>query len=124
MHNDYQRHLLYLWLFPETIKQKLVAWGTWAMNPDGHVDESLAYVNGRPMDTPGGRLMGDTTSIFVLELYEWYRNWGAGELDFVKSLWPSAVNATKWMVNNAQSQGLGLPTRVQTTYVRFGQRET
>ena len=120
VHNDYQRHLLYLWLFPETIAQKLGAWGSWAMASDGHVDESLAYVNGRPMDTPGGRLMGDTTSIFVLELYEWYRNWGVSELDFVKSLWQSVVKATKWMVNNAQSQGLDLPTRCQTTYDHFG----
>ena len=42
------------------------------MFADGHVQESLAYVNGKPMDTPGGgRLMGDTTSLFLLELYEY-----------------------------------------------------
>ena len=72
VHNDYQRHLLYLWAFPRHETQKLEVWGTWGMFADGHVQESLAYVNGKPMDTPGGgRLMGDTTSLFLLELYEY-----------------------------------------------------
>ena len=42
---------------------------------DGHVWESLGYT-GNPMDTGGGRLMGDTTSLYLLELYEFYRHNG------------------------------------------------
>ena len=41
VHNDYQRHLPYIWMVPEFERQKLNAWGTWAMMKDGHVAECL-----------------------------------------------------------------------------------
>ena len=44
VHNDYQRHLLYLWAFPEFELNKMAAWSTFAQDPkDGHIWESLGY---------------------------------------------------------------------------------
>ena len=38
IHNDYQRHLPYLWMFPEFERQKLVKWGS-GQSGDGHIGE-------------------------------------------------------------------------------------
>lgn len=117
VHNDYQRHLLYLWAYPRFETQKLEAWGTWAQASDGHVQESLAYT-GKPMDQPGGRLMGDTTSIFILELFELWRN--TGSIELARRLWPSVQRALNWMIDNAMgSDGFGLPQYLETTYDHF-----
>ena len=35
VHNDYQRHLIYLWAFPEFEQQKVRAWGSWAQDASG-----------------------------------------------------------------------------------------
>ena len=35
VHNDFQRHLLYQWMFPEFERQKIEAWGSWAQGSDG-----------------------------------------------------------------------------------------
>ena len=118
VHNDYQRHLLYLWMFPEIEQQKLVAWGTWAQATDGHVQEWLSNT-GIPMDQPGGRVMGDTTSLYLLELYELWRNTGDGSLALAQ--WSSVQQAVKWMIENALgSDNYGLPQKVTTTYDHFG----
>eukprot|EP01050_Picozoa_sp_SAG11_P024206 SAG11_NODE_5087_length_1668_cov_1.455704_2_plen_99_part_00 len=52
------------------------AWSTFAQDAhDGHIWESLGYT-GKPMDSGGGRYMGDTTSLYLLEMYEIYRHNG------------------------------------------------
>lgn len=124
VHNDYQRHLLYLWAYPRFEVQKLEAWGSWAQAADGHVEEMLAWP-GTPMDDPiKGRLMGDTTSLFLLELYEFWRNTGDSQL--ARRMWPSARRALDWMIGNAMGsidggiEGFGIPQKVQTTYDHFG----
>jgi non-lysosomal glucosylceramidase len=55
VHNDYQRHLPYLWVFPEFEEQKLRAWGGWAQASDGHVNECLAGFGHGQMDKATGR---------------------------------------------------------------------
>ena len=95
------------------------AWSTFAQDPkDGHIWESLGYT-GRPMDDGGGRYMGDTTSLYLLEMYELFRH--NGNLSFVKSQWDSAKKATAWMIGNAMGDDkgkpsvVGLPQRLSTT---------
>merc|ERR1712087_22991 len=108
----------YLWGYPQFEVQKLEAWASWAQFSDGHVQESLAYT-GKPMDQPGGRLMGDTTSIFLLELYEHWRN--TGDSQVAQRLWPSVIRALDWMIGNAMgSDQFGLPQHLETTYDHFG----
>jgi uncharacterized protein (DUF608 family) len=123
VHNDYQRHLLYLWAYPEFELNKMDAWSTFAQDPkDGHIWESLGYT-GRPMDQGGGRLMGDTTSLYLLEMYEIYRH--NGNKTFIEHQWDSAKRAVSWMIGNAQSiksneSSFGLPQKLATTYDHFG----
>ena len=118
VHNDYQRHLPYIWMVPEFERQKLTAWGTWAMMKDGHVAECLGGFGHGPMDVPTGRVMGDTTSLFVLELYELWRH--TGDEAFVKPLYPSVQRAVAWMIANSAQGDYNLPQRLQTTYDHFG----
>ena len=118
VHNDYQRHLPYIWMVPEFERQKLTAWGTWAMMKDGHVAECLGSFGHGPMDVPTGRVMGDTTSLFVLELYELWRH--TGDEAFVKPLYPSVQRAVAWMIANSAQGDYNLPQRLQTTYDHFG----
>eukprot|EP00912_Choanoflagellata_sp_UC4_P002296 UC4_evm1s1444 len=115
VHNDYQRHLLYLWGFPEFEMNKMEAWSTFAQDQDGHIWESLGYT-GKPMDVGGGRLMGDTTSLYLLEMYEILLH--SGNLSFIKNQWNSAKRAIDWMILNAGD--LGLPQKLATTYDHFG----
>eukprot|EP01051_Picozoa_sp_SAG22_P001826 SAG22_NODE_75_length_22256_cov_45.062960_13_plen_232_part_00 len=124
VHNDYQRHLLYLWMFPEFEEQKVEGWGSWAQDPkDGHVYECLAGFGHGQFDHPSGRYMGDTSSIFVLEAYELYRH--TANKTFLESVWPGAKRAINWCMDNANGNNAtegpyGLPQHITTTYDHFG----
>ena len=116
VHNDYQRHLLYLWLMPQFEFSKMRAWGSFGQDPDGHIVENIASFSLGPMDEPGGRVMADTSSVFVLELLELWRH--TADQALLAELWPSAARATAWMVQNAAE--LGLPLHLVSTYDMLG----
>ena len=84
----------------------------------GHVDECLGGFGHGALDKPTGRMMGDTTTLFVLELYEILQH--TGDLPFVKKMWPSAKKALDWCMSNANKGGYGLPQYLTTTYDHFG----
>jgi non-lysosomal glucosylceramidase len=111
IHNDYQRHLPYLWLLPQIEAQKLRKWGS-GQDPTGFIYEYLGPFGVGPFDVPGGRIMGDTTTLWVVELLELYRNTGDGAL--LAELWPTATRAIAWLIGNAAP--LGLPERLYSTY--------
>ena len=120
VHNDFQRHLMYLWDFPSFEMDKLSAWSSFAQAPDGHVIESLAGGCGGgkpgPLDEPSGRLMGDTTSLFVAEVGEvWHLS---GDSVAMRARWPAVKRAIAWMLLNANVTGL--PRFLETTYDHFG----
>ena len=117
-----QRHLPYLWAFPEFEVQKLQAWGSWAQGADGRVAECLAGFGHGPLDQPTGRAMGDTTSLFVLEVFELWRQGAdtAATAALLQSLYPSVRKAVQWMVANAAKDGYNLPQYLTTTYDHFG----
>jgi hypothetical protein len=116
IHNDHQRSRIYLWAMSEFEKQKLVKWGVAGQASDGHIQEYLGAFGLSPFDTPGGRVMGDTTTLWLLELFETYSN--SGDLSLVLQLWPNAVRAVEWMLHNANASGL--PSYLVTTYDHFG----
>jgi hypothetical protein len=101
--SDYQRHLPYLWVLPEFELSKLRRWGA-GQATDGHIWEYLGSFGLGPLDVPGGRIMGDTTSLWVVEVLEVWRN--TGDEDFLQEMWPTAQQALAWMVSNAQEIGL------------------
>ena len=117
---DTERHLLYVWAFPEFEANKLLAWSGFGMAEDGHVFESLAggCGGGKPgaLDEPWGRVMGDTTSLFVVEVGEiWHLS---GDRLAMEARWPAVARAVGWMLANANATGL--PRYLETTYDHFG----
>ena len=84
------------------------------MSPSGYVYESLAGFNLGKFDAPTGRVMADTTSIVVLEVYELWRH--NGDTSFVRRLWPNVTRAVSWCIGNANgSDGFGLPQYLTNT---------
>jgi non-lysosomal glucosylceramidase len=111
IHNDYQRHLPYLWLFPQFEVQKLRKWAT-GQDATGFIPEFLGPFGVGPFDVPGGRIMGDTTTLWVVELFEVWRETADDAL--LAELWPVAARALGWLAANAQP--LGLPEKLYSTY--------
>lgn len=70
IHNDGERHLPYLFMFPNSSRNKLAAWAG-NQQPNGMLAEQI--LNTDP-DSPQGRVMADATSMFIfyiLELVQW-----------------------------------------------------
>lgn len=121
IHNDYQRHLHYLSVMPEFEYSKLRKWGS-GQAKDGHIYEYLGSFGLGPIDVPGGRTMGDTTSLWVVEILEVWRH--TADEDFLQEMWPIAKNAMYWQINNAAE--IGLPWHLVCTYdiIDFDQYNT
>lgn len=126
VHNDFQRHLPYLWAFPEVEVQKSQTWAAFA-GADGHINEELSVgCLGPPggLDQAGGRLMADVTTVWTLGLLELYR-FGAlerivhrdGGLPLVQSLWPKVQGALRWQLSQCQNKDApNLPAYLVCTY--------
>lgn len=65
-----------------------------------------------PLDVPGGRVMADTTSVWIIELLELWQHTGNAEL--LQELYHAAVGGVKWQI--AASEQLGLPYGLVCTY--------
>jgi hypothetical protein len=80
---------------------------------DGHVNENPGF---RPGQSGGGRVMGDTTTIWLLEMLEIYQH--TGEMTLLQELWPQVVRATHWQIDVAAASGL--PAHLVCTYDILG----
>lgn len=70
IHNDGERHIPYIMFWPNTTRNKLAAWAG-NQQPNGMLAEQIHNAN---PDQPEGRIMSDSTSMFicyVLELLRW-----------------------------------------------------
>ena len=109
VHNDYQRHLPYLWYVGRFEVEK---WTQYAiLNPLGYVNENPGFAQG-DVGNNNGRIMGDTTTIWLLELLEIYRH--TGDRSLIDSYWPQITRAANWQIQNASA--IGLPTHLVCTY--------
>lgn len=114
VHNDHQRHLPYMVYFPLTEKIKMYAWASY-QQADGMIQETFTIGctgNTFPYDQPGGRRMGDVTSIFILETLEIYR-W-TNDTQFLKDMYSHIVAGLKWQLSTATE--FGLPKNLECTY--------
>ena len=120
VHNDGERHLPYLLLWPGILPSKLRGWAQGAL-PDGMIQEQLACGCMGPvpsqMEAPCGRVMGDVSSMFVVFLLEFWR-WGpvAESAKLLLELWPTARGAAGWQMARARRTSLGLPDFLVDTY--------
>jgi uncharacterized protein (DUF608 family) len=115
VHNDGERHVPYMMLWPESVPSKMRAWAS-GQTDDGMIQEQLACGcdTGVPavLDAPCGRVMGDVTSMFIVYLLELWQ-WTANE-DLLVELWPTAKRAAQWQI--ARAAQFGLPDKLVDTY--------
>eukprot|EP01065_Artemidia_motanka_P038717 TRINITY_DN47565_c0_g1_i1.p1 TRINITY_DN47565_c0_g1~~TRINITY_DN47565_c0_g1_i1.p1 ORF type:complete len:985 (+),score=290.16 TRINITY_DN47565_c0_g1_i1:57-3011(+) len=116
IHNDGERHIPYIMTFPDTTRDKLAAWAG-NQGSDGMLAEQI--LNKNP-DQPQGRIMSDSTSMFiiyVLELLRW-----TGDTATAKTFYPTVKRGAQWQM--AKSKDLGVPKGLQTTYdiLRFPEK--
>ncbi|KAL1521790.1 hypothetical protein AB1Y20_021443 [Prymnesium parvum] len=116
VHNDGERHVPYLMLWPEGLPSKMRAWAAGQL-PDGMIQEQLACgcMDATParLDRPCGRVMGDVSAMFVAYAYALWQ-WTA-DAPLVASLWPHAKRAAQWQLDRA-AEGGGLPLHLVDTY--------
>ena len=70
-------------------------------------------------ESAGGRVMSDTTCIFILDAYQVYLN--TADLPFVKATWPHLVRAAQWQINRT-IEGNGFPHHLQVLHSLPGDR--
>lgn len=114
VHNDGERHIPYITMFPESTKNKILAWAK-SQQANGMIPEQLRCNAGGPtseIDTPCGRVMSDVSSmliVYILEMYQW-----GGDIDLLKEMYPVIVKAADWHISTTGSYGI--PIRLQNTY--------
>jgi len=121
-HIDFYDALPYMFFFPALRKQVLTRFAA-AQQDDGFIPEVLitggvpksVLPAAGPLDMPGGRTMGDSATIFVLGVWQYY-HW-TGDEDFLRRMWPHVRLAALWQIE--RSKHLGLPEYLQTTYDLF-----
>jgi non-lysosomal glucosylceramidase len=121
-HIDFYEVLPYMFFFPELRKQILLRFAS-IQHPDGYMPELLGTGGvpksvesaAGPLDQPGGREMGDSDTVFVLGVWQYYL-W-TGDRAFIDSMWPHVRSAGLWQIE--RSQAYGLPKYLQTTYDLF-----
>lgn len=101
--------------WPDTTRSKLAAWAG-NQGADGMLAEQI--LNKAP-DQPQGRVMSDSTSMFILYVLELLR-W-AGDTETLRLYYPTVKRAAQWQM--LKSKELGVPKGLETTYdiLRFPQ---
>ncbi|MGC2270964.1 MAG: GH116 family glycosyl-hydrolase, partial [Candidatus Sulfotelmatobacter sp.] len=121
-HIDLYDALPYMFFYPELRKQILLRFAS-VQHPDGFIPEELSTGGvpksvisaAGPLDQPGGRDMGDSATVFVLGVLQYYL-W-TGDREFLDSVWPHVRSAALWQIE--RSKTYGLPQYLQTTYDLF-----
>ena len=112
IHNDGERHIPYIMFWPNTTRNKLAVWAG-NQGANGMLAEQIHNVD---PDQPEGRVMADSTSMFicyVLELLRW-----SGDRQTLKLYWPTVKRAAEWQMD--VSAAFGVPYKLQTTYDILG----
>eukprot|EP00755_Sulcionema_specki_P009882 Sspe_Gene.44889::Locus_22090_Transcript_1_1_Confidence_0.750_Length_3051::g.44889::m.44889 len=116
VHNDGERHIPYIMLFPAITRNKLRGWGA-VQQENGMIPEQLACGCMAGIDSSFehgcGRVMSDCSSmyiVYILELLRW-----DNDFETLNDLYPIARKAAEWQIS-VSDETYGLPLRLQTTY--------
>lgn len=112
IHNDGERHIPYIMFMTNGTRSKLAAWAGNQFD-DGMLAEQV--LNHDP-DSPQGRIMSDSSSMFILYVLELLR-W-SGDTETVKLYYPTIRRAAMWQMN--KSAEFGVPLQLETTYDILG----
>jgi len=108
IHNDGERHIPYIMFFPDGTRSKLAAWAG-NQGADGMLAEQI--LNSRP-DSPQGRIMSDSSSMFILYILE-LLYWNGDETT-AQLYYPVVKKAAQWQIS--KSQDYDVPLKLETTY--------
>lgn len=116
VHNDYQRHIPYAVFYPSLVMDTMESGWAKLQQSNGMITESLSggCMGGTgTLDGGGGRVMGDVSTVFVIEALEMYEF--TNDLGFLQRLMPVITKAIDWMVD-VGTGGTPLPKRQCCTY--------
>ena len=116
VHNDYQRQMPYALFFPEFVKNTMTTGWAKLQKANCMITESLSggcMGSTGTLDGGGGRVMGDVSTVFVIEtlqMYEW-----TNDKAFLDALAPTIYGAADWFMN-VGTGGTPLPHKQCCTY--------
>ena len=112
-HIDFYRSLPYAFFFPTLHKQLLSAHAE-SQQQDGLIPEQLAEGCFAPedLDRPGGRVNGDTATVFILWAWQIYSS--TGDRQYLDSVWTNVKKAAAWQIG--RSEVYGLPQKLECAY--------
>lgn len=116
VHNDYQRHMPYSIFFPDLLQNVIESGWAKLQQPNGMISESLSWGCMGPtghIDSGGGRVMGDVSSVFVIEALEVYTL--TGDRAWLDRVTPAVLRAVDWLVD-VGTAGTALPHKQCCTY--------
>ncbi len=122
-HIDFYRILPYAFFYPSLHQQLLHAHAE-TQQAEGFIPEQLTtgcFASESELGQPGGRVMGDSESVFILwawQIYAW-----TGDRPFLDQVWEKVKKAADWQVQ--RSTRLGLPERLENSYDwwHFGEKD-
>jgi uncharacterized protein (DUF608 family) len=122
-HIDFYRILPYAFFFPGLDRNLLLAHAE-SQQPDGFIPEQLTTGCSTPdseLGQPGGRVMGDSETVFLLwawQIYAWM-----GDRQYLDRVWGTVKRAAAWQMR--RSAKFGLPERMENTYDwwHFGEKD-
>ncbi|XP_064405275.1 uncharacterized protein LOC135350425 [Halichondria panicea] len=126
VHNDGERHIPYLMIFPDSTISKMRAWASFQLD-NGMIQEQLRCgcqslpILPIEVEFGCGRAMSDVSSMFIvylLEILQWHP--GPTSNQVVKELWPNAKRAAQWHLD--VSKKVGMPQYLVSTYDVLGLR--
>jgi hypothetical protein len=97
---------------PDFDLSKMRQWATGQDACGGCIYEYLGSFGLGPLDVPGGRIMGDTTTLFVVEVWEYFI--GTGDESLLAEFYPTVVTAVDWAIKQGGPDGL--PLHLVCTY--------
>lgn len=119
VHNDGERHIPYIMLFPNSTRDKVRAWATIGQAANGMINEQLGcgcMAAVPKLDDACGRAMSDVSSMeiqYILEFLRW-----SNDTELLTELWPRVKKAAQWQISTAAQYGV--PTKLVATYDILG----
>jgi hypothetical protein len=118
VHIHLYRSIPYAAFFPELSRNLLLT--AYAKNQEASSGPNHGYIHENfPLgigQTNLGRAMGDTSTAFILDVYQLHKLGGANAA-WLRAIWPHVKAAAGFQIRNAQA--FGLPTKLTTTYDWF-----
>jgi uncharacterized protein (DUF608 family) len=119
----------YATFWPDVAQNTLVTGWAGQQLPNGMIQETLGSMSspfyrltGFMDISAGGRVMADTTTVFILYAHAAFLS--AGDLDFLNTIYPNLVHAAQWQINTTKNGINGsFPSYLQNTYDYLGLNE-